>query len=276
MPQDSLFVSLQQSGFLNVIRGAVPISNTKESTLLRAAALEASVTWLLAKELFRPLFPWSSPRDEKPNILEELFDGFLEKDPQKEAILRSIINTTKTSDGEHRKREIVASIKIAVTNLCTPFLTLSQPSRSAEFQKDLENILLGAVEVWNRAQRTQSRVVASCEFDYNNQAEWGSREELDLLVPEQDHVSAVFIKALYPMVCQLSGSENLPIHPGCAIWSDQELYAAGCREFQAQSRRISSPHSRTSNSSGARRLNVSQRPAGTTLHARNKINTNLA
>lgn len=249
---DSLFMLLHQSGFLNVIPHAVPILDTKDSALLRAATLEAYVTRLLAKDLFQPLFPWSSPPDEKPNILEELFDEIHDVDPRKEAILRSIINKTKTQDGDDRIREAVVSIRNEVTNLCTPFLTLSQPSRYEEFQKELEKFLLDAVEIWNRAQRSQFRVMASSDC-VNNAELWIAREEHDPLDQEQEQVSG--IKALYPSVYQVLENESLSIHNGGALWSDQLLYTNGRKDFQAQYKHISSQQTRTSSSSATRRLN---------------------
>jgi hypothetical protein len=267
MLQDSLFISLHESGFLKVIRDAVPISNTKVSVLLRAATLEAQITWQLAKYLFQPLFPWSSAPDERSNILEELFDGVLEVDARKAAVLRSIISTTKTKDGEDREREVIKSIIDTAIKLCAPILTLSQRDLSAELQRDLENFLRGGIEVWNRAQRTQSRVMATSEFD-NAEISWVSREEHDQLGHTQDTYSP--IKALYPQVCQSVSNEYSPLHSGSALWSDQELYAAGRSEYQAQSRRISSQYSGALTGPGGRRLYVSRSLARITSHTRNK------
>jgi len=204
------------------------------------------------------LFPWLSPPDERSNILEELFEGILEVDPRKEAILRSIISTTKTRDGEDRKRSIIALIRDAVTELCTPILALSQPSRSAEFKRDLEEFLRAAVDIWNFTQRIQPRVMATSEIN-DKAIEWKSREEHDQMGQAQEPVSEEPIKALYPSVYQGSLNEPSPLHSGCAVWSDQELYIAGSREFQAQSRRISSQQRRASNGFGARRSYPSTR-----------------
>jgi hypothetical protein len=251
--QDSLFTSLRESGFLRVINNSVPISNTPESSLLRAATLEAIVARWLAEALFQPLFPWSSHPDEPPNMLEDLLDSILSVHDRKGPLLLSILATTTTKEGENRSKKIIVQIRNEVVKLCRPILTSSEPDRFVEFQSDLEDYLLEAVDIWNNAQRMHSSITARA--DVVNKAStsedvglWAAREEHDQLGQIEDHVPDEPIKALYPCIFQHLQNDQSLLFAGCALWSDQNLYVVGQREFQVQSTRISS---------GTRRLNVS-------------------
>jgi hypothetical protein len=227
----------------------------------------------LANALFQPLFPWSSQLSADANMLEELLDEFHDANPRKEALLRSIIGTTATRDGEERKRKAITLIRDDVADVCKPILTLSQPGRSTEFKRSLEQFLLNAVDIWNLAQTQRSRVLATSEVEDTAglwegggkfDLEWDGRGEHDALGQTEHQVDAVPVKALYPRLYQSTENQKTLVYAGCALWSNQELYVAGKREYRIQARRINSV---------PRRLNVSPNPAGIGSHMRTHTNT---
>ncbi|OCL12612.1 hypothetical protein AOQ84DRAFT_148201 [Glonium stellatum] len=260
-PVDALFIALQNSGFLGIFPRAIPISNSEESALLRAAALEAFVAKRLAEKMFRSLYPWSNPSTLEPNILEWIGDDFLETDPRKEAIFRSLIVSSDIKDGDNRKKAIMDMILDETLAVCAPMLTMPLRERQASFRMDLSKFLSNAAEVWNDAQRSYTRITAASESE-DEDGMWEPRLEHDLsdsAVSEHQEGLGAAIKILFPTIYQFVGDESAVLHNGYALWSHQQLYITGTKEFQVQSSRVNSRDLDMPSNAMKRRSSVSQK-----------------
>jgi hypothetical protein len=210
-------------------------------------------------------------------MLEDLLDGVVSVNPRKGILLRAILATAETTEGESHKGETIALIMEDVVKLCKPILMSSQSDRSAEFQRDLGDFLLEAVDIWNHVQRIECVVTATSNVDdkasmWGDVNPWHGHDDHEQLGQIEDHMHDEPIKALYPRIYHSLQNDRFLLYAGCALWPDQNLYIAGQREFQVQSTRVSA---------GTRRLNVSLNTSGDllfTIYAnikKNSVDTRL-
>ena len=237
--------------------------------MLRAAALEAFVAKRLAEKMFRSLYPWSNPSTLEPNILEWIGDDFLETDPRKEAIFRSIIVSSDIKDGDNRKKAIMDMILDESAAVCAPLLTMPLRERQASFRMDLAKFLSNAAEVWNDAQRSHTRITAASEAE-DEDGMWEPRMEHDIsdsaVSENQQEGLGAAIKILFPTIYQFVGDESAVLHNGYTLWSHQQLYIAGTKEFQLQSTRVNNRDGDMPSSAMKRRSSVSQHSKGSQHH----------
>jgi hypothetical protein len=211
--------------------------------LLRAAALEAAVANRLARDMFQPLFPWSStwnPEFYKLNQFEQIAEDLLETDPPKEAILRQFMSSIELREGQAQKDSIIRSILEDMTQICAPIFESQPQNRRSAFQHDLREFLVSASEAWKHAQRSQFRATATIKFKEGS--DWDERIEYDNATSEvHSDTTQVPVMVLFPQVyCCTPTESHKAIYPGVVLWSDQVICTSGKKEYDAQYRRISS------------------------------------
>lgn len=238
----------------------IAISNTGSSKHLRMAAAEAVIAKQLCERIFQPLYNLNSPvREELDDALEELFY----KNPRQEAILRSSLLSAFVSEQQDHTK-IVNSVVDDVCNLLGPLL-FSQSDRDA-FRSSLKVVLYDAAELWNRAQRSTKRVLASAQ---GKDWDWRSYQEHDdavKLTAEQKalaHGLGEPLMILFPRV--YFGDQSASIHDGLALWSDQSIVITGEMELREQVVRVNSRNEKIHSGSGKRRISIGI-PPGSSLN----------
>jgi hypothetical protein len=173
-------------------------------------------------------------------MLEHILGGLLKINPAKEAILRVVISTTELADLQGQKESIIHSIVEKVIGKCTPILSLPQMDRISVFKDDLVRFLNSAVQLWEDAQKSEFRVVATSVIE-DAAVSWGEQDEhcqADVATdtPQESlHQDPVVI--LFPQVYQHTTNKFTVINHGFALWSDHTIYRLGRREFQIQYKR---------------------------------------
>ena len=179
-------------------------------------------------------------------ILEE----FARADLEKEAIFRTLVSSYTAGNRKDRERSAITSVVDEVAATCFPLLELS--NRQSAFREDLQRLSLDVVEFWTRAQKSRRRIIAVYKAD-EGVAAWECDGRYGKVIEDAHHAAVeVPVAICFPQIYQQLSTEVYVVHPGVALWSDQEEYAAGCKEFQAQLRRIKSQPSAPSDS-GKRR-----------------------
>jgi hypothetical protein len=185
-------------------------------------------------------------------MLERILEGLLTVSPQKEAILRSIISSTEIPGKEKSIENIIETIVESVTTFCAPMLELPQQRRLSEFQNRFKKFLNGAILLWNYAQRSQSRVIATSKFE--DGADWeiyGEHGNVEDASDKALHSTPPpIIKVLFPYVFQISNNTPIHIHYGFTIGSDQPVYKAAQKEYSTQYKRVSGPNSEVLSGAG--------------------------
>jgi hypothetical protein len=227
-------VLLYRSGFLETIPHTIPISDSPESIALRIAAVESMISTSLSKHMLHTVFPWSNSENSQSNILEHILEGLLHTNPQKEAILRTIVSTSQLPNVKRSEASAISLIVKEVTDKCAPILTLLQSDRTSTFQDPITKFLEDALHVWKDAQRSEFRIVATSTIR-DAIHEWGEQDEHQAEVTtntSQDLITQEPVVVLFPQVYETNG--RTVIHPGAALWSDCRIYQLGKREYRAQ------------------------------------------
>jgi hypothetical protein len=202
--------------------------------------------------LFQPLFPWTNFEAEEQGLMMTILDDFARVDLEKEAIFRALISSC-TGIMTEREQSAITSVLTDITTVCLPLLKLND--REKVFNDDLQRLLLEMMEFWKSAQRSCRRVVAVNKaekgvtaFEFHDR--YGGVSEEDSLQSTMESPVAV----CFPQIYQQLSTENLKVlHPGVALWSDQEAYTNGCQEFQAQLHRIKLSFGETSDRTNRRK-----------------------
>lgn len=234
--QDQLFISLYYSDFLGAIPQGTPISSSPSSVLLRTAALESIITKEMSGIILQGLFPWNLAGES--GLLECLQEDLARADPRKEAIFRALIWSSDVLNRREREASAITSVVDKVASVCSPLLELNNLDRS--FREDLQTLLLEVVKFWARAQRHQTRIVAVCKAEAGV-AGWETRDRYGKVPEDANHLDLGYPAAiLFPQLYkQLPTGEMDVLYNGFTVWSEQEMYVEGKREFHTQRRRAS-------------------------------------
>jgi hypothetical protein len=224
---------LYRSKFLDQIPRAVPISDSEESKLLRAAAGEVIIASFMSSDIFYPLFPWPKTGQTQLGISGDLLENVSYVDPEKEAILRAIISTIGGPAAEAAKDVIFDSLVEKVSGICEPLLR-AIPENKKAFRSKLLNILNDAAQVWAKAQKSRARIVI---VPVDDTKDIGEREKHQILKLAPD-VHAELAVVLFPQIAYANTSDDSFIHQGWGIMTDLQLYQTGKLEWETQNRRF--------------------------------------
>jgi hypothetical protein len=205
------------------------VSDTLESKSLRALAVEVIISEKLVRNVFQPLFPLPNASNSKSNMLERIIHNIFKTSPGKGAIIRTVIGSSGLPEIEEQKRVISEAMENEVVKICEPLLVLLPKDSASDFRRDLKRLLENAVETWNRAQRSESRIEVSLKKAPDGG--WVDRYENHERVA-QEH--ADIIAVLFPAVYQTHTAKTTTINHGFTIWTDCSLVQRGKKEFQQQ------------------------------------------
>lgn len=250
-----------RSHYLRIIHGALPITNSKESCLLRAAALESHISDLLNKVVFQPLYPWANSYSDSSSSgsLQEIFEALAATNPRKEALFRSLVSTAKTPRSNRSEQVLIKTIIEKVVSTCQPLLSLQSLENVGSFKQELQEYLCDAIEVWNRAQRAGSRIVATNRVQTEKKA-WGVRGEHIISDSSSEDQASVFSDTaciLFPQFYRGSNGSYTVLHSGYAITTDMALHTKGYEEYLEQRSKIPKRNSLLNDSHGTSRNSVS-------------------
>lgn len=251
---------LKSSGSPIVINQQVPISNSAASSHLRAAAFEAVVAKKIVEGIFQNLYLRSQ---NERIVLTGMLDSFLETSPPKESILRSLLATAHTTDRPHATQSLLNSVVSDIVAIFAPLLP--EQSTIESLRQDLVGFVTTAEGLWNRGQRSSSRIVAAADIA-QGVGDWGDYNGQEGVTPPTQSQEDVIngsprpVTMLFPQIYMYDPDESEVLFHGYALWSDANLFIEGRLEFRKQSKRVKSYHAEGSiiSANGKKRGNVSK------------------
>ena len=249
---------------MKATRKPFPVSSSIVSKRLRTAAAEA----LLGKGLYWIFQPLNIFEDSVNRALNQLLHGLFETDPQREYILRSILNMSDTSNGGTNKTQIVDDSVKKIGMILAPLLFATTTRET--FLSDLKDIFHRAIYVWSQAQRCPQKIVASTknnDEDYRTYSEFG---DPDYLTPAN---KTAFISGLELSITILFPRVYMPgrppsLHKGYFLLSTQNVVIAGELEAKDQAERVSHMDEKRTNSTVNRRFSTTSPTSSTSFHQR--------
>ena len=265
--KDDLFMDLKKSGFVRSISRLIPVSNTFTSRSLRMAAAESIMAELLLREVFQPLnFLEDSTKTEMNNTLDNLFN----RNPQQEALLRSLLFSTYANSDQHYGTRIVEKVGIRANTVLSPLLFSQAIGES--FQLELKALLYRAVDLWSQVQRSPERVLASSK---QKNEKFSYYEEFDdgegLTAAEKavhNPVTVEPVMTLFPSVSV--AKDDVFLHHGYFLLSSQNVVVAGDKELHEQVNRVNQRNERTMSLSAHRKSSTTNPTSSGSSHQRGK------
>jgi hypothetical protein len=245
--QNELFTALEHSKFSKLIPKAIPVSDSAESKELRALALETLIAECLVESIFTSTFPCHDSGNGSIDTLEQVLKS-LSQNPQREAVFRAILSKAELPN--HREKAF-RSVFDRVEDVCKPFLQLLGVSLLPSFHKDLKKMLDLAWEVWQDAQSSRSKIVATISKDHNPQS-WIDRDRHVPVASSASNTSHVGTSGhmeavLFPLVYSTHSPKSEPIYGGFGLYSDVDLHERGLQEYKVQFNHIAASSSRYTN-----------------------------
>ena len=224
--QDELFLKLERSRFKKASQQPIPISNSRSSKLLRAAAAETVIAQKLSTKIFRRQ---TLPGLNNLSVLNDIKENFSTKNPKQEVILRSMIATSWSAELQECETQLTNNLVGEVAEILTPLFRKREEEKA--FCDELLPLLKEASRLWGRLQRCSDKLEVSVEGDEG----WDYREDYGETVQvEEDSfdTSPHVFTVLFP--CITLSSLQQPLHPGYVVWSDQAYVVEGLSEFRTQ------------------------------------------
>jgi hypothetical protein len=207
----------------------IPLSNSRVSKLMRAAAAEHVITSKICHTIFRQFN--RHPR-EISDVLDSMLNEILGQGFRQEAVCRAVLNTACKSQSAERR--LISFTAYSIVNELGLLLKISNDRQALEkFQSALQKLIHKAVAAWEPALKSTVRLLASTDAISNE--DWDSWDHYDeefalmesqrLHSPSDRQCSLV----LFPHIC-LQRNVNTILCRGIAITSDRLLAVASSIE----------------------------------------------
>lgn len=228
----------------------IPVSNSKASMALRAAALETAISKSLSEIIFVDLCTRSSSGVETNTLRTVSREVKIDND-QRLPLLRSLLATSSELQN-CRRNDLTASFVDQMVTIYKPILDLSDSQ--VEYCKDLSQLVTEADDLWLYIQRHRDVVEVVCTDQAAS--DWDFREDYGSISEDAEPQSSTVLAILFPSFRKRSAAGSLAVlHLGCALWSDQQSSRVGMEEHRIQAERVNGSFS--GNFRRSRRLSTS-------------------